>query len=94
MANIEKSGQIILYSTDTQKEYVNVVFKDETFWLTQKSMAELFDVNSQAVTKHLANIYEEGELEKDSTCSKMEQVQIEGTRSVTRHLDFYNRLRL
>ena len=90
MANIEKSGQIILYSTDTQKEYVNVVFKDETFWLTQKSMAELFDVNSQAVTKHLANIYEEGELEKDSTCSKMEQVQIEGTRSVTRHLDFYN----
>ena len=90
MANIEKSGRIILYSTDAQKEYVNVVFKDETFWLTQKSMAELFDVNSQAVTKHLANIYEEGELEKDLTCSKMEQVQIEGTRSVTRHLDFYN----
>lgn len=90
MTNNEKNGQIILYSIDNQKEFVNVVFKDETFWLTQKAMAELFDVNTQAITKHLANIFEEGELDKDSTCSKMEQVQREGSRNVTRNLDFYN----
>ena len=75
MTNNEKNGQIILYSIDNKKEFVNVVFKDETFWLTQKAMAELFDVNSQAITKHLINIFEDGELDKDSTCSKMEQVQ-------------------
>ena len=90
MTNNENNGQIILYSIDNQKEFVNVVFKDETFWLTQKAMAELFDVNPQAITKHLMNIYEEGELDKDSTCSKMEQVQKEGSRNVTRNLDFYN----
>ena len=90
MTNSENNGQIILYSIDSQKEFVNVVFKDETFWLTQKAMAELFDVNSQAITKHLMNIFEEGELDKDSTCSKMEQVQKEGSRNVTRNLDFYN----
>ena len=90
MTNNENNGQIILYSIDNQKEFVNVVFKDETFWLTQKAMAELFDVNSQAITKHLMNIFEEGELDKDSTCSKMEQVQKEGSRNVTRNLDFYN----
>ena len=90
MTNNENNGQIILYSIDNQKEFVNVVFRDETFWLTQKAMAELFDVNPQAITKHLMNIYEEGELDKDSTCSKMEQVQKEGSRNVTRNLDFYN----
>ena len=50
MTNNENNGQIILYSIDNQKEFVNVVFKDETFWLTQKAMAELFDVNPQAIT--------------------------------------------
>ena len=90
MTNSENNGHIILYSIDNRKEFVNVVFKDETFWLTQKAMAELFDVNPQAITKHLMNIYEEGELDKDSTCSKMEQVQKEGSRNVTRNLDFYN----
>ena len=56
----------------------------------QKAMAELFGVNSQAITKHLANIYEEDELDKESTCSKMEKVQQEGNRQVKRTLDFYN----
>lgn len=81
---------ILLYENGDEKNYVNVIFKDETFWLTQKSMAELFDVNTPAITKHLSNVYEEGELDKASTCSKMEQVQTEGARSVTRNLDFYN----
>ena len=85
-----KQGEVLLYNNGEEKEFVSVVFKDETFWLTQKSMAELFDVNTQAISKHLSNIYDEEELDKDSTCSKMEQVQIEGNRSVTRTLDFYN----
>ena len=73
-------GEILLYSDDSGKEFINVVFKDETFWLTQKAMAELFDVNVPAVSKHLQNIYEENELTRDATISKMETVQQEGER--------------
>lgn len=82
--------QILLYELDNTKVTVDVVFFDETFWMTQKTIAELFDVNSQAITKHLGNIYQEGELDRLATCSKMEQVQIEGNREVKRNLDFYN----
>lgn len=63
---------------------------EETVWLTQKQMAELFDVKSQAITRHLKNIYNDEELFKETTCSKMEQVQIEGNRKITRKMDFYN----
>ena len=83
-------GEILLYSDDIGKEFVNVVFEDETFWLTQKAMAELFDVNVPAVSKHLQNIYEENELTRDATISKMETVQQEGERQVKRMVDFYN----
>ena len=83
-------GEILLYSNGSDKEYVSVVFKDETFWLTQKAMAELFDVNVPAVSKHLQNIYEEQELSSDATISKMETVRQEGERQVKRTVDFYN----
>ena len=83
-------GEVLLYSDERGKEYVSVVFKDETFWLTQKAMAELFAVNVPAVSKHLQNIYEEGELERSSTVSKMETVQQEGERQVKRTVDHYN----
>ena len=82
--------QFLLYNTPDENIKVNVVVKDETLWLTQKAMAELFDVNTQAITKHLKNIFEEGELEKAATCSKMEQVQQEGGRLVKRNVEFYN----
>lgn len=84
------TGEILLYQSGDEKEFVRVVFKDENFWLTQKAMAELFDVNVPAVSKHLQNIYDEGELERSTTVSKMETVQNESGRSVTRTLDFYN----
>lgn len=87
---IANRGEVLLYSDESGKEYVSVVFKDETFWLTQKAMAELFNVNVPAVSKHLQNIYEEGELERDSTISKMETVQQEGERQVKRTVDHYN----
>lgn len=83
-------GEVLLYSDDSGKEFINVVFEDETFWLTQKAMAELFDVNVPAVSKHLQNIYEENELTRDATISKMETVQQEGERQVKRMVDFYN----
>ena len=88
--DLANRGEILLYSDDNGKEFVNVVFEDETFWLTQKAMAELFDVNVPAVSKHLQNIYEENELTRDATISKMETVQQEGERQVKRMVDFYN----
>jgi hypothetical protein len=83
-------GKIALYSTPDGSVYVHVVFKDETFWMTQKSIAELFDVNIPAISKHLKNIFDDEELSSDSTVFKMEIVQIEGGREVTRTPDFYS----
>lgn len=82
--------QFILYSIDQEDIKVKVAIKDETIWVTQRGMAELFDVNVSAVSKHLANIYAEGELSQTATVSKMEIVQTEGARQVTRTIDFYN----
>ena len=74
--------EIVLYQVEDTNICVNVVFKDETFWMTQKAMAELFDVNVPAISKHLSNIFEEGELFKEATVSKMEIVQTEGNREI------------
>lgn len=82
--------EIVLYQVEDTNICVNVVFKDETFWMTQKAMAELFDVNVPAISKHLSNIFEEGELLKETTVSKMEIVQMEGNRKVKREPEFYN----
>ena len=82
--------QFLIYRSAEEDVSVNAVIKDETIWLTQKAMAELFDVNVPAISKHLQNIFDEGELEKNSTVSKMEIVQQEGARSVKRLMEFYN----
>ena len=82
--------EIVLYQMEDTNVCISVIYKDETFWLTQKAMAELFGVNIPAISKHLTNIYEEGELDKESTISKMETVQNEGDRSVKRKVDFYS----
>lgn len=80
----------LIYKSENEDLFVNAYIKDETIWLTQKSMSELFGVNPQAITKHLQNIYNEGELEQAATCSKMEQVQDESGRVVRRETLFYN----
>lgn len=64
--------QILLYELENTKVTVDVLFFKETFWTTQKTMAELFDVNIPAISKHLKNIFDEGELIKETTISKME----------------------
>lgn len=87
---MEQKHDIVLYQIDDTNVCVSVYFENETFWLATKAMAELFGVKSQAITKHLGNIYEEEELTREATCSKKEQVQIEGGREVKRNLDFYN----
>ncbi len=82
--------QFVLYNLEQEDVKVKVAIQDETIWLTQRGMAELFGVNIPAISKHLSNIYEEGELQESTTVSKMEIVQTEGTRQVTRNVDFYN----
>lgn len=69
---------------------VNALMRDETLWLTQKSMSELFGVEVPAISKHINNIFESKELAKEATVSKMEIVQTEGSREVSREVDFYN----
>jgi hypothetical protein len=80
----------VLYTAADGKVKVDVFVKDETVWLTQKTMADLFGVKIPAISKHLANIYETGELEQDSTLSILETVQNEGKRQVSRKMEYYN----
>ena len=80
----------ILYTTPNGEVKLEVFIQDETLWLTQKKMAELFGVEVPAISKHIVNIYESGELEKTSTISILETVQIEGTRTVKRNVESYN----
>ncbi len=87
---MKDSHEIVLYQINDTKVCIKVIYENETFWLTQKSMAELFDVNVSAISKHLTNIFEEEELERTATVSKMEIVQTEGKRQVRRETDFYN----
>ncbi|MBL7727335.1 MAG: virulence RhuM family protein, partial [Dinghuibacter sp.] len=83
-------NDIIFYNTPTGDVKIEVIFNDETFWLTQKRMAELFGVESHTITYHLKEIYKTGELEELATARKIRVVQKEGTRDVNRDLDFYN----
>ena len=80
----------LLYTGHDGKIRVDVFLKDETVWLTQKAMAELFGVKIPAVSKHLSNIFESGELKKEATVSILETVQNEGDRHVRRKVEFYS----
>ncbi len=71
----QNNTEIILYTTPEGNIKIDTVFQNETIWLTQKKMAELFDVNVPAISKHLSNIYDDGELKRKATVSKMETVK-------------------
>ncbi len=75
----ENNSQIIIYQTESGETKLDVRFQDETVWLTQKLMAELFQTSSQNITMHLKNIFEEGELEEEATCKDFLIVQKENT---------------
>lgn len=80
----------LLYESDSGKIRLEVYLQDETIWLSQKQMAELFGVDRTVITKHLNNIYADDELDKNSTSVKIAQVQKEGNREVSRQLEYYN----
>jgi hypothetical protein len=82
--------EFLLYKTPNGDIKVDVLLQNETIWMPQKKIAELFDVNVPAISKHLNNIYDDGELKMEATVSKMETVQQEGNRQVRREREFYN----
>lgn len=84
------NNEILFYSTPQGKVNIQVVYEGETFWLTQKAMAELFQTTPQNITLHLKNIFASGELNEEATCKEFLQVQTEGAREVTRKMTFYN----
>ena len=85
-----KQTDFLLYTGSDGKVNVEVFLKDETVWLTQKAMGQLFGVESHTVTYHLKEIYKSAELDKKATTRKIRAVQHEGNRQVSRELDFYN----
>lgn len=83
-------SNILLYETDEGKINVDVILKDGTMWLTQKSMADLFECSFDNISLHLKNIFKENELDRNSTTEKISVVRKEGSRNVNRELEFYN----
>lgn len=84
------TAEFLIFQAEDKAQGVQVFYKDETIWATQKAISTLFDVNVPAISKHLQNIYESGELLEAATVSKMEIVQQEGVRNIKRSVDFYN----
>ncbi len=84
------TSEIILYTTPDGHVKLEVILQDETVWLTQKAMGELFGVVKSTISEHLSNIYENGELQKEATVRKIRTVQNEAGRNVNRNLEFYN----
>ena len=83
-------SSLILYTTDDGKSQIQLRAKDQTVWLSQREMAELFDVSTDNVGLHLKNIYEDGELSREATAEESSVVQTEGTRQVQRPVTLYN----
>ena len=87
---MDLNNQIIIYQTEDGQTQVDVRMENETVWLTQAQMAELFEKTPQNITMHIGNAYKEGELEKESTCKEYLQVQQEGNRKVSRMVKYYD----
>ncbi len=86
----ENRGNIVIYQTEDGDTKIDVRFVDETVWLTQQQMADLFQSSRTNIVEHIQHIYEEGELDEASTCRKFRQVRTEGSRQVTREIPYYN----
>ena len=87
---IANTGKILIYQNEKGDTKIDVYFEDDTIWMTQKSMCELYQVAKSSISEHISNIYKDGELEEISTVRKFRTVQKEGVRSVERNLDYYN----
>ena len=87
---MNENNQIIIYQTEDGQTQVDVRMENETVWLTQAQMAELFQTDRTSIVRHINNIYKVEELERESTCAKIAQVQMEGHRTVTRQIPYFN----
>ena len=87
---LANTGKILIYQNEKGDTKVDVYFTEDTIWMTQRTMAELYQTTPQNITAHIKNIYEDGELDMDSTCKDYLQVQSEGGREVQRARKFYN----
>ena len=87
---LENTGNILIYQTEKGDTKIDAYFNDETIWMSQKSIAELYQTTPQNITTHIKNIYGDGELDENSTCKNYLQVQNEGIRSVQRTIKVYN----
>ena len=90
LAPKESGGEFLLYQTEDGQVKLDVRLQDETVWLTQPLMAELFQTTQQNISQHIRNIFEEGALTPEATHKKFLSVRREGNRDVQRNLDFYN----
>ncbi len=86
----DECGEILIYQTDDGQTNIEVKIEDDTVWLTQQQMSELFQTSRTNVVEHIKHIYEEGELDEISTCRNFRQVRKEGNREVTRQIPHYN----
>ena len=86
----EQNNPIIIYKTDDGQTQIDVRMENETVWLTQAQMAELFETDRTSIVRHINNIYKVDELDRESTCAKIAQVQKEGSRMVKRTVPFFN----
>ena len=84
------TGRILIYQNEKGDTKIDVYFEEETIWMTQKALCELYQVSKSSVSEHIANIFQDGELEPEATVRKFRTVQTEGTRQVTREREFYN----
>ena len=84
------TAEFLIFTKNSTDEIIEVRLQNNTVWLTQKLISALFDVDRSVITKHLNNIYLEGELSKEATCANFAQVQMEGNRQITRNVEFYN----
>ena len=84
------TAEFLIFQAEGKEQGVEVLYKNETVWATQKAMAELFDCSTDNIGVHLKNIYETGELQRVSTTEEISVVQKEGNREVNRKLQFYN----
>ncbi len=84
------TGRILIYQNEKGDTKIDVYFEEDTIWMTQKAMCELYQVAKSSVSEHITNIFQDGELEPEATVRKFRTVQTEGTRQVTREREFYN----
>ena len=84
------NSNIIMYTTEDGLTKIEVTFEEDTVWLSLEQMTELFQRNKSTISRHIKNVFSEGELQQESTVAKFATVQMEGARQVSRDIEYYN----